>query len=47
MLLIALRPGGKAFHKTGAANEKALSPLVFADFTAGRATVLLLFDLKL
>ena len=47
MLLIALRTGSKAFHKTGAAIEKALSPLVLVDFTAGRARVLLLFDLKL
>ena len=43
MLLTALRPGGKEFHKSGAATEKVLSPLVLADFTAGRARVLLFY----
>ena len=47
MLSIALRLGGNAFHKSGAATAKALSPVVLADLISGLARVLLLTDLRL
>ena len=47
MLSIALRLGGNAFHKTGAATTKALSPVVLADLISGLARVLLGGDLRL
>ena len=47
MLSIALRLGGNAFHKTGAATAKALPPLVQADLISGRARALLPTELRL
>ena len=46
MLSIALRLGGNAFHKSGAAPAKALSPVVLADLISGLARVLLPTDLR-
>ena len=47
MLSIALRLGGNAFHKSGAATAKALSPVILANLISGLARVLLLTDLRL
>ena len=47
MLSIALRLAGNAFHKSGAATAKALSPFIFANLISGLARVLLLTDLRL
>ena len=47
MLSIALRLGGSAFHKTGAATAKALSPVVLADLISRLPRVLLPTDLRL
>ena len=47
MLSIALRLGGNAVHKTGAATAKALSPVVLADLISGLPRVLLPTDLRL
>ena len=45
-MLMALRLGGSAFHKIGAASAKALSPVVLADLISGRTRVLLPTDLS-
>ena len=47
MLSVALRLGGNAFHKNGAAKAKALSPVVLDDLISGLAEVLLPTDLRL
>ena len=47
MLSIALRLSSNAFHKSGAATGKALSPVVVADLISGLARVLLPTDLRL
>ena len=44
---LALRLGGNAYHKTGEATAKALSPVVLADLISGLARVLLPTDLRL
>ena len=43
----ALRLGVNAFHETGAATAKVLSPVVLAGFISGLAKVLLPTDLRL
>ena len=47
LLGLALRLGGNAYHKTGEATAKALSPVVLADLISGLARVLLPTDLRL
>lgn len=41
ILSSALREGGKVFQSSGAATEKALSPVVLADLIAGQTKMLL------
>ena len=47
LLSIALRLGGNAFHKSGAATAKAMSLVFLADLISGLARVLLPTDLRL